>query len=218
MSKRAAKTIKGLSDLAPDRLNPNLGTERGSAMLNWSVTELGMGRSILADRNGNIIAGNKTLDAISEHGFPIRVVQTDGKEAVVVQRTDLDLYSDDDKRGRQLSIVDNESQLVGYRRDAEVLLTHQASGVDLSPMFRADEIGLLVEAVKRESRLDYKLLADDASVSSNDAAALIPQEKFPLAIVLDRPTLNRWQEYKAAIDATSDSAAFLMLLNDANND
>lgn len=146
VSQRAAKQIKTLADLTPDSMNPNKGTERGAAVLDWSLTNLGAGRSILADRNGNVIAGNKTLDAAAEHDFPIRVVATDGKELVVVQRTDLDLFGADDaerNRARQLSIVDNEATLVGYARDAEVLLTHQASGVDLGPIIPPHEVDAL---------------------------------------------------------------------------
>lgn len=146
---KAAKKLERLEDLTPDSMNPNKGTERGAALLDWSITNLGAGRSILADRNGNVIAGNKTLDAAAEHGFPIRVVPTDGKELVVVQRTDLDLFGDGDEReqARQLSIVDNEANLAGYQRDAEMLLTHQASGVDVSPIFRDDEIAALRASV-----------------------------------------------------------------------
>lgn len=139
-----AKQIKTIADLTPDTMNPNAGSERGAYMLDVSLTNYGAGRSILVDNAGNVIAGNKTLEAAAEHNFPIRVVPTDGKELVVVQRTDLDLYDGQDHRARQLAIIDNESNLVGYRRDAEMLLTHKAAGVDLSPMFRDDEIDALV--------------------------------------------------------------------------
>ncbi len=50
-----------LSDLSPDLRNANLGTERGHAMLERSLQETGAGRSILVDKHGKVIAGNKTL-------------------------------------------------------------------------------------------------------------------------------------------------------------
>lgn len=146
---KEAKKITSIQDLTPDSMNPNRGTERGAQLLDWSLTELGAGRSILADREGNVIAGNKTLEAATEHGFPVRVIPTDGKELVVVQRTDLHLFGEGAEReqARQLSIVDNEANLAGYQRDAEVLLTHQASGIDLTPIFDESGIQALMDSL-----------------------------------------------------------------------
>jgi hypothetical protein len=96
------------SGLIPDRDNANAGTQRGRGLLEKSLRKLGAGRSILADKNGNIIAGNKTLEGAAEINLPVRIVETDGTELVVVKRTDLDLYSDKDKRARQLAYADNK--------------------------------------------------------------------------------------------------------------
>ena len=57
-----AKRAK-LSDLKPDRHNANRGTQRGRAYVEDSIRQHGLGRSILVDREGNIIAGNKTHEA-----------------------------------------------------------------------------------------------------------------------------------------------------------
>jgi hypothetical protein len=48
-----------VADLVPDGRNANRGTPRGRAVLDKSLQELGAGRSILVDRRGRIIAGNK---------------------------------------------------------------------------------------------------------------------------------------------------------------
>lgn len=80
----AAKKIKNLADLTPDPANVNKGSERGHFQLDWSISELGAGRSILADADGVVLAGNKTLEVAADHGLPVRVVETDGKELVVV--------------------------------------------------------------------------------------------------------------------------------------
>lgn len=96
------------SGLKTDLLNANLGTQRGRGLLEKSLRKLGAGRSILADKNGNIIAGNKTIEGAAEIGLPVRIVETDGKELVVVKRMDLDLYSETDKRGRTLAYADNK--------------------------------------------------------------------------------------------------------------
>lgn len=146
MAKKKTKTIESINDLTPDSANVNKGSERGAYMIDWSMTELGAGRSILADRSGNVLAGNKTLEAAAEHGFPVRVVPSDGKELIVVQRTDLDLNGTEKERGkaRQMAIADNRSQVVSYTEDIEMLLSHQAAGIDLSPMWKPEEIEQLM--------------------------------------------------------------------------
>lgn len=103
--------------LKPDRQNANKGTQHGRGLLEKSLRKFGAGRSILADKDGNIIAGNKTLDAAAEIGLPVRVVETDGHELVVVKRTDLDLYSD--KAARQLAYADNKVAELDLEWDEE---------------------------------------------------------------------------------------------------
>ena len=136
------KQLDTLKDLIPDIANVNKGSERGNYMLDWSISQLGAGRSILADADGRVIAGNKTLDAASERDLPIKVIQTDGKELVVVQRTDLRLEGEGDEQriARQLAIADNRTSEIGYVTDAAMLLTHLDSGIDLSAMYRDDEL------------------------------------------------------------------------------
>jgi hypothetical protein len=94
--------------LQPDRENANEGTQRGRGLLEKSLRQLGAGRSILTDKDGNVIAGNKTLESAADIDLPVRIVETDGNELVVVKRTDLDLYSETDKRARQLAYADNK--------------------------------------------------------------------------------------------------------------
>lgn len=94
--------------LTPDRDNANEGTQRGRGLLEKSLRKLGAGRSILTDKAGNVIAGNKTLETAADIDLPVRIVETDGNELVVVKRTDLDLYSETDKRARQLAYADNK--------------------------------------------------------------------------------------------------------------
>lgn len=151
---KPVKTIKTLADLTPDSMNPNKGTERGRQLVDQSLTAYGFGRSILVDRSANVIAGNKTLEAALNHDLPVRVIQTDGSEVIAVQRTDIDLFSTDDherQTARGLSIVDNEATLQGYERDAEMLLTHEASGVNLAEIIPQAEIEHLKAVVMAQS-------------------------------------------------------------------
>jgi DNA modification methylase len=151
MAKAKAKEIKSVEDLTLDGANVNRGTERGRKVIDWSITELGAGRSILADASGNVLAGNKTTEVALNHGLPVRVIQTDGSELVVVQRTDLDLFGDgkERERARQLAIADNRTQTLSYSEDVEVLLEH-AQGVDLAPLYAEEEIAALMASLTPE--------------------------------------------------------------------
>ena len=163
MAKR--KTITQLSDLTPDTQNANKGTERGRYMVKASLTETGAGRSIVADKDGRIIAGNKTLEAWAGMGGAVKIVETDGQELVVVQRTDLDL-SDPKGKARKLAYYDNRAGQVGLEWDAEQLLADVNAGVDLAAMFKKEEIDSLLANVRspdfapvgedEQGRLDQK--------------------------------------------------------------
>jgi len=159
MAKR--KTISKLSDLTPDQANANRGTERGRYMVEASLTETGAGRSIVADKDGRIIAGNKTLEAWAGMGGAVKVVETDGHELVVVQRTDLDL-SDPKGKARKLAYYDNRAGQLGLDWDAEQLLADVNAGVDLAAMFKADEIAELLAGVKGGAEADAEPQIDQA--------------------------------------------------------
>ena len=48
--------VVDIRDIIPDSHNFNKGNEQGQPLMERSFKELGAGRSILLDRNGNIIA------------------------------------------------------------------------------------------------------------------------------------------------------------------
>jgi hypothetical protein len=72
--------------LKKDPKNANKGTSRGKWAVNESIRSHGAGRSILANKNGVVIAGNKTRDAAQDAGLPIKEIHTAGEELVVVVR------------------------------------------------------------------------------------------------------------------------------------
>lgn len=135
--------IETVRDLTPDPRNANRGTERGAGMLEASLREYGAGRSILVDRNGVVVAGNKTLEAAASIGLDdVVVVPTDGSKLVIVQRTDLDLSAD--PRAKALAVADNRVAEVSLDWDAAVLGELAASDVDLSRLFSEDELAKIV--------------------------------------------------------------------------
>lgn len=96
-----------ISNLKQDNKNFNKGTARGSTMIERSVGTLGFGRSILLDKNNNIIAGNKTQGVAKKLGInDVIVVESDGTKVIAVKRTDLSLNS---KKGREMALADNRT-------------------------------------------------------------------------------------------------------------
>lgn len=142
-----AVSVNGrVTDLTPDRRNPNRGSERGLGMLEASLRQHGAGRSILVDRNLKIVSGNHVAEVAVAIGLEdCIVVPTDGRKLVVVQRTDLDL---DSPAGRALSVADNRTSEIGLSWDTEVLAELAADeAVDLSSLFSPVELAdLLHEA------------------------------------------------------------------------
>lgn len=133
-----AKQIRKLSDLVPDNRNANKGTKRGNSVLAKSLKDLGAGRSILIDRNGVIIAGNKTAENAAKAGIKkLQVVQTDGSTIIAVQRIDLDLKKD--KGAKALAIADNRAGELNLDWDPAVL-REIGKEIDLVPFFSADEL------------------------------------------------------------------------------
>ena len=130
-----------LSDLTPDASNANRGTQRGRYALETSLRKYGAGRSILIDRNGRIIAGNKSAEIAADVGIEdVIIVQTDGKQLVAVQRTDLDL---DSKEARELAYADNRVGQLDLEFDPEQVLADLQSGIDLSGLFFSYELDKL---------------------------------------------------------------------------
>jgi len=132
------KRIKTIADLTPDPNNSNMGTQRGAALLAKSIETLGAGRSILADKHGVVLAGNKTLEQAAALGLKIREVQTNGNELVVVRRMDLD--AETDKAARELAIADNQTGAVGLKWDTTQLGLDIEAGVDVCEWFYDSEL------------------------------------------------------------------------------
>ena len=96
--------VVDIRDIIPDDHNFNKGNEQGQQLMERSFKELGAGRSILLDRNGNIISGNKSQQAAIAAGIKrVRVIETTGDELVAVKRTDVDI---DSAEGRKMAYLD----------------------------------------------------------------------------------------------------------------
>lgn len=136
-----------IQELVQDQHNFNKGTAEGEKLMQKSLTELGAGRSILIDKDGNIIAGNKTQKAAIAAGIQkVRVIESDGSELIAVKRTDLSI---DSKKGRELALADNVTTQVNLAWDdielakveVEVGIDPTEWGLELGNELNADDFG-----------------------------------------------------------------------------
>jgi ParB-like chromosome segregation protein Spo0J len=165
-------SLTKLSDLTPDQNNANLGTERGSKLLETSISKFGTGRSILIDKNGRIIAGNKTAETAGQLGLEdVVVVESDGTQIVAVKRTDLDL--EEDNRARELAYADNRVAELDLHWDIDKLQQDLEQGIDLEAhgLWAGKELENIME-FNTESVDDYTIL---------------DIEKTPVGMIKDHP-------------------------------
>ncbi len=95
-----------MADIKKDRRNYRIHSEKNKRLIKKSLKELGAGRSILIDNDDNIIAGNGVFEQAEAMHIPVRIVETDGSELVVVKRTDI---KEDDPKRKQLALLDNHA-------------------------------------------------------------------------------------------------------------
>ena len=148
-----AEKIIDIEQLAQDQHNFNKGTEQGQELMERSFKEMGAGRSILIDRNGNIIAGNKSQKAAIAAGIKkVRIIETTGDELVAVKRTDVDI---DSAEGRRMALADNATTQVNLVFDHKEL-EKEMFEVDLDP----NEWGVPHLAPDENEEHEYQVIVD----------------------------------------------------------
>ena len=92
------------TEIRLDHRNYRRHGEENKRVIRKSLEELGAGRSIVIDNEGEIIAGNGVFEQAQELGIPVRIIETDGAELIAVKRKDL---GTDDERRKKLALADN---------------------------------------------------------------------------------------------------------------
>lgn len=111
--------MSNIKDLRFDDKNFNKHTEYGMSLLEKSLRENGAGRSILIDKDNNIIAGNGIVEAAGSVGLEkVKIVETSGDEIIAVKRTDIAL---DSEQGRTMALADNATAAVDLNWDEELI-------------------------------------------------------------------------------------------------
>lgn len=94
------------SEIRQDSRNYRSHNEKNKELIKKSLQECGTGRSIVIDSQNEIIAGNGIFEQAKKLNIPIKVIESDGKELVVIKRTDLKTK---DKKRKKLAIYDNST-------------------------------------------------------------------------------------------------------------
>ncbi len=185
----AKKAITKLSELTPDANNYNKGTEFGGGLIEKSLRKLGAGRSILLDKNGKVIAGNKTLENAVNAGFgdeDLIVVQTTGKQIVAVQRMDLDL---DSRMGKEMALADNATAKANIEWDTEVLSADWSSD-------ELNDWGVQTwgeDYSEKNKEIDVNELADSMTISLKYTPDEYWQAKEQLSKIAATPEQAVWK-------------------------
>nr|DAT30646.1 MAG TPA: ParB protein [Caudoviricetes sp.] len=89
-----------------DPRNYRIHGDKNKRLIHKSLVECGAGRSVLADRDNVLIAGNGVYEEAQKLGLKVRVVESDGTELIVIKRKDL---STEDEKRKMLALADNHT-------------------------------------------------------------------------------------------------------------
>lgn len=153
-----------MTELTPDKQNANKGNSRGRAMVKDSFARLKAGRSVVLDKEGRVIAGNKSLEAyMANGGTQVIVVPSTGDYLIAHQREDLDL--EEGTEARELAFADNRTAQVGIEFDPVMITDAIQMGVDLTSYWSGAELDQLFQNVRP--------LEEEGPVVDEDGIALV---------------------------------------------
>jgi hypothetical protein len=164
--------LVSLNQLRLDMRNARRRTERSSALIENSLSEFGAARSLVIDEEGNVLAGNGTLEAAASIGIErVLVVPTDGNTLVAVQRTNLT-----PRQKRRYAIADNRaSDLSEWDAGTLSELIEEDPDLHLESYFSDQELDELMDGLgdedqeeddgtsKSQGKLEVKLTFEDNS-------------------------------------------------------
>lgn len=182
-----------MGEIKPDAHNYRLHDERNLKLIKKSLKECGFGRSIVADADGEIIAGNATYQMLKELGLPIQVIPTDGKTGIILQRTDLKTQ---DKARKKLAAIDNSASDLSTFNYPELLADFTKDelpeiGIDEIPVIEEEHAEITEDEVPEEVETkckpgdiwqlgEHRLMCGDSTVIT-DVEKLMNGEKADIA-------------------------------------
>lgn len=167
-----------MTDIKFDKRNYRKHNQKNKDLIKKSLKELGAGRSIVIDSDGEIIGGNGVWEQAKSLNMPIKMIETDGSELVVVKRTDL--RTDDEKR-KKLAVMDNSTSdtssfdLELLQMDFELpQLNEMGIEIKIKPEEKDAEVEFTEELLEEHN---YVVLYFDNSVDWLQAESLLGLKK-----------------------------------------
>lgn len=96
----------GENEIKFDTKNYRTHDDKNKKLILKSLKKCGAGRSILIDKQGEIIAGNGVYEQAKNLNIPVKIIETDGSELIAIKRTDIDTES---KKRKELALADNST-------------------------------------------------------------------------------------------------------------
>ena len=223
--------VMGENEIKFDTKNYRTHDDKNKKLILKSLKKCGAGRSILIDKQGEIIAGNGVYEQAKNLNIPVKIIETDGSELIAIKRTDLDTES---KKRKELALADNSTSdnvtwdLSNLKSDFDLSelpewgLEGLVEVEQLDPEITEDEVPSNEQVETRVKRGDiwklgeHRLMCGDSTVIT-DVEKLMGGEKADL--LLTDPPYNVAYEGKTEEKLTikndkQDDAQFLQFLND----
>ena len=175
-----------------DDQNYRTHSKANKKIIKKSLDELGAGRSILMDSENCLIAGNGVKEQWGDR--PVKIVETDGSELIVVKRTDLKTT---DKKRKKLALIDNHASD-----------TSDFSFSEINKDFTPEEL----------NEWNVKDKGYFQQIQKNDETFHDEKIPYPITIVVDKSDYEEWIEIKRTLKIEKDTKAFKQILKLAQND
>ena len=121
-----------INEIIPNTNPMNKGSDYGNDMIFHSIKLLGLGRSIVVDKNNIVISGDKVLNQCKKIGIKkLHVIETTGDTLIVVKRIDV---KSTDKTGLLLSLVDNLSNAENLDWNADNVENNMNTNLGFNPI------------------------------------------------------------------------------------
>ena len=221
----------GENEIKFDTKNYRTHDDKNKKLILKSLKKCGAGRSILIDKQGEIIAGNGVYEQAKNLNIPVKIIETDGSELIAIKRTDLDTES---KKRKELALADNSTSdnvtwdLSNLKSDFDLSelpewgLEGLVEVEQLDPEITEDEVPSNEQVETRVKRGDiwklgeHRLMCGDSTVIT-DVEKLMGGEKADL--LLTDPPYNVAYEGKTEEKLTikndkQDDSQFLQFLTD----
>lgn len=192
-----------------DPRNARTHPEKNKDAARKSLEELGAGRSGLADSEGVMIGGNLIYEQAKALGIPVREIETDGSELVIVKRTDL--KTGDPKR-IAMALADNQIGTLADWDEVQKQALLEECGMDLNTMGFDDEEAMRgLKPTPPEVEFSEALLESNNYVVlffKNDVDWLAAQTHFDLDTVASKRSNGK--AWSRGIGRVIDGAKYLM--------